>query len=105
MAITYVDSVQPALETVNATTHSITSPAGVLAGDFLLLFMSHAGSGVTNSRTTNPIGFVKLGDATPSTGVTSTVKVAPNVALARDGVTVALLPSVAKSLLSVVVIL
>jgi hypothetical protein len=73
MAITYVDAVQPPLETVSLTTHSITSPAGILAGDFLLLFLSYAGGTTTNSLTTNPIGFVKLGDANPGSGVTSTV--------------------------------
>jgi hypothetical protein len=73
MAITFVDAVEPALETSNSTTHSITSPAGILAGDFLLLFISYAGGTTTNSLTTNPIGFVKLGDSTPGSGVTSTV--------------------------------
>lgn len=71
MAITLVDVVQPALETVNSATHSITSPAGVLAGDFLLLYVSYSGT-ATNSLTTNPIGFVKLGDAA-NTGITTTV--------------------------------
>lgn len=73
MAITFVDAVQPALETSNSTTHSITSPSGVLAGDFMLLFISYAGGSTTNSLTTNPIGFVKLGDSTPGSGITSTV--------------------------------
>ena len=71
MAITFIDAVQPALETSNAATHSITTPSGVLAGDFLLLFVSYAGNG-TNSLTTNPCGFTKLGDSTAS-GITSTV--------------------------------
>lgn len=73
MAITFVDAVQPALETTGLTTHTITSPAGVLAGDFLLIFVSYAGGTTTNSLTTNPSGFVKLGDSTPGSGVTSTV--------------------------------
>jgi hypothetical protein len=44
-----------------------------LAGDFLLIFVSYAGGTTTNSLTTNPSGFVKLGDSTPGRGVTSTV--------------------------------
>lgn len=71
MAITLVDVVQPALETVNGATHTITTPAGVLAGDFMLLYVSYSGT-ATNSLTTNPVGFVKLGDAA-NTGITTTV--------------------------------
>lgn len=72
MAITLVDVVQPALEGSNSATHSITSPAGVLAGDFLLLYVSYSGT-ATNSLTTNPVGFVKLGDLPTGFSQTSTV--------------------------------
>lgn len=72
MAISLIGVVQPALETSNTTTHSITTPASVVAGDFLILFLQYPSGTATNSLTTNPANFIKLGDSTVS-GVTSTV--------------------------------
>jgi len=79
MAITLVSVVEPALETSNNTTHSITTPAGVALGDFMFLYVSYAGGTTTNSLTTNPVGFTKLGDSTAG-GITSTVYFKQNCA-------------------------
>jgi hypothetical protein len=63
MAVTFVDATTPGLETVNTATHNIITPAGILAGDFLFLIVGYASGTVTNTLTTNPVGFIKLGES------------------------------------------
>lgn len=72
MAVTFVDTVTPALETASSATHTIVTPAGILAGDFLILVIGYPSQAITNSLTTNPVGFIKLGDSLVS-GASSTI--------------------------------
>lgn len=94
MAVTFVDTVTPALETSNSATHNVVTPAGILAGDFLLLVIGYASGTATNSLTTDPVGFTKLGDATVS-GVTCTIFYKQNAQPANSSQTITITTSLA----------